>query len=98
MEQKFSLPYSSAQHAKNGDQKSQQNYSSNLPVTGFFGQLTRRAVKNFQLAHWQEILEPWVSFGHTGPKVPTGNVYKKTKWYINKLKCESGAGEKPQLP
>lgn len=60
----------------------------NIPVTGFFGPLTFNAVKQFQLANADQVLDPWVPFGL--PKAtPTGHVYKTTKRWINILQCKS---------
>lgn len=53
-------------------------------VTGYFGALTTKAVKAFQLKYADEILEPW------GITAPTGNVYSTTLKKINELSCPPG--------
>lgn len=55
--------------------------SANLPITGFFGTLTRQAVMDFQLKYASDILAPW------GITNPTGMVYHTTKKKINELVC-----------
>ena len=54
-----------------------------LPVTGYFGPLTTKAVKTFQLLHKDTVLTPW------GLTNPTGIVYKTTIARINNLKCST---------
>lgn len=63
-----------------------------LPVTGFFGALTRDAVSAFQLKYAADILAPW------GETAPTGHVYKLTKWKINSLWCPAFELEAPRVP
>lgn len=75
-----------------------ENLSLKIPVTGFFGPATFDAVKKFQLKYKDEILAPWVKFGHPSKEVATGNVYKMTKWWINALKCDTFKATPPQLP
>jgi hypothetical protein len=58
-----------------------------IPVTGFFGALTDKAVRNFQLTYWEEILAPWVKFGLPTDHTTTGKVAKTTSWKINILNC-----------
>jgi|GEM_PF-5814224 len=53
-----------------------------LPVTGFFGELTRQAVMNFQTKYASDILAPW------GISNATGMVYHTTKKKINELVCD----------
>lgn len=68
-----------------------------LPVTGFYGALTRAAVKAFQMKHIADILSPWDAF----PKykyADLGNVYKTTKWKINALMCSELNAPLPELP
>ncbi|MEY3784508.1 MAG: hypothetical protein RLZZ230_830 [Candidatus Parcubacteria bacterium] len=56
--------------------------SSNLPITGFFGNLTARAVQTFQNQYSNDILSPWnLTNG-------TGFVYYTTQKKINELACE----------
>ncbi len=52
-----------------------------LPATGKFGPLTEKAVKQFQLKHRIEILDPWKI------KVPTGIAYITTLTTINNINC-----------
>jgi uncharacterized repeat protein (TIGR01451 family) len=54
-----------------------------LPVTGFFGTLTDKAVRNFQGAHAEQVLTPW------GLSKPTGFVYLTTQRWINLIYCKS---------
>ncbi len=75
-----------------------ENLSLKIPTTGFFGPLTFDAVKKFQIKYSNEILAPWVKFGHPSKEVATGNVYKMTKWWINALKCQPLTLLAPQLP
>ncbi len=63
-----------------------------LPVTGFFGTLTRAAVSAFQVKYAADILTPW------GETEPTGNVYKTTKWKINSLWCPALELTAPSVP
>lgn len=60
-----------------------------LPVTGFFGNLTKNWVKKFQKQYHREIIQPWLDAGYKGSDINegTGYVYKTTKRYINLLKC-----------
>jgi len=60
----------------------------NLPVTGFYGDLTRAAVNRFQLEYKDEVLRPWVDAGiHTSENTPTGYVFVTTKRWINMIMC-----------
>jgi hypothetical protein len=72
-----------------------------LAETGFFGQSTRAAVERFQLKYADEVLLPWLEFGHRSIHVATGIVYKMTLWKINAIQCEN-VGESipptPQIP
>lgn len=60
-----------------------------LPVTGFFGNLTKNWVKKFQKQYHREIIQPWLDAGYKGSDINegTGYVYKTTKRYINLMKC-----------
>jgi hypothetical protein len=64
---------------------------TNLPVTGFFGQLTRTTVKKFQVKYNADILKPWKDAGYKGADLDNGSgyVYKTTKRWINVMKCEA---------
>ena len=57
------------------------NTGASLPVTGFYGQLTSKAVKNFQEKYKTNILDPW------GLNSGTGLVYISTLRQINNLEC-----------
>lgn len=71
----------------------------NLPVTGFFGLMTKNAVDKFQIKENTEVLTPWVKAGlHKNDKEPTGYVYKTTQRRINLIKCNSLSIPVPQLP
>lgn len=59
-----------------------------VPETGFYGPLTTEAVKKLQQAHSNEILQPWIDAGIVADLTPTGNVYKLTRYFINKTNCE----------
>ncbi len=63
----------------------------NIPVTGYFGTITRDAVKNFQKSQHKEILQPWLDAGWKGKDLEngTGYVFKTTKRWINLMKCQS---------
>jgi len=76
-----------------------EHMQSGLPVTGFFGNLTRGAVRGFQLKYADEVLKPWTDlFGGTYEDTASGNVYKTTKWKINMLKCPALNLTLPLLP
>jgi len=64
---------------------------SNLPITGYYGSLTRTAVKNFQKKYHDDILVPWMNAGWKGKDLEdgTGYVYKTTKRWINLMKCQT---------
>jgi hypothetical protein len=74
------------------------NAGANLPVSGMFGPMTKQAVMNFQLAHWQDVLAPWVAFGLPTDHTATGYVYKTTQRAINLLSCATLTIPAPQLP
>ena len=63
--------------------------NSNLPVTGFYGNMSAAAVKAFQAKYASDILTPW-KIG-----APTGLVYYTTLHKVNELECPEAAGEKP---
>jgi hypothetical protein len=69
-----------------------------LPVTGFFGRLTEKAVEAFQLKYWEEVLAPWTPFGLASDHTPTGYVYKTTEFKINSLYCATLDAPAPALP
>ncbi|HRY77073.1 MAG TPA: DUF4215 domain-containing protein, partial [Candidatus Paceibacterota bacterium] len=49
---------------------------ASLPLTGFYGLLTRASVTAFQEKYASEILQPWLDKGLMAEKRGTGNVYK----------------------
>ncbi len=55
--------------------------NAKLPVTGYFGSLTDKSVRAFQLKEAKYILDPW------GLKAATGIVYKTSTVRINNIKC-----------
>jgi hypothetical protein len=65
--------------------------NANLPITGFYGPLTLRAVNAFQTQYADDILTPW---GLTGP---TGIVYQTTLRKINLIECPELSIEIPPL-
>ncbi len=71
---------------------------TNIPITGYFGPLTKNAVDRFQLKYSKEVLVPWLSFGLPNEKTPTGYVYKTTQRWINKILCAELDLPVPQLP
>ncbi len=64
---------------------------TNLPVTGFFGPMTHKAVKEFQKKHRKDILDPWIAAGWKTKDLEngTGYVFKTTKRWINVMKCNN---------
>ncbi len=62
------------------------NQGFSVPVTGYYGQLTKNSVINFQIKNREYILDPWKKFGFVDV-IPTGQVFKMTKWRINMIKC-----------
>lgn len=52
-----------------------------IPVTGFYGEITMSIVNDFQVKHTEDILSPW------GTTKPTGQVYKTTQRKINDIMC-----------
>jgi hypothetical protein len=71
---------------------------TNLPITGFYGPLTRSAVLKFQVNQQTNIIEPWAKLGLLPRNIGTGYVYKTTKWQINSLRCPGVSIPFPQLP
>lgn len=71
--------------------------NANLPVTGFFGTLTDKAVKDLQAKYSNEILKPWDNAGVTTNLQPTGYAYKMTQWFINSHKCPEAKTALPVL-
>lgn len=72
---------------------------SGLPVTGFFGPATDKAVRAFQLGYKSDVLAPWVPLGFMPTdSTTTGYVYKTTQWKINMIHCPDLNLPFPQLP
>jgi hypothetical protein len=72
-----------------------------LPVTGFFGMLTEKAVHTFQEKYSGDVLTPWVGLPDSGisnANDSTGFVYKTTQWKINMINCPDLNLPKPELP
>lgn len=64
------------------------NLSISLPVTGYFGEMTDKAVRDFQLKYSDAALLPWVEAGLlANDETSTGYVYKTTLHTINKIVC-----------
>jgi len=63
---------------------------ANIPVTGYFGTITKNWVKKFQKQYHTEIIQPWKDAGWGGKDVEngTGYVFKTTKRWINIMKCD----------
>jgi hypothetical protein len=76
-----------------------EHMGTQLPVTGFFGSLTKKLVKEFQKKNREEIIKPWVDAGYKGKDIEsgTGYVYKTTKRAINMIKCTEAAIPMPDL-
>ncbi len=64
-----------------------EHMKANIPITGFYGEITMSWVKKLQEMHKDEILTPW------GIVDPTGYVYKTTKRFINIKKCPGLANQ-----
>lgn len=71
---------------------------ANLPLTGYFGELTLAAVNRFQLTYKETVLRPWIAYGLPSEDTPTGYVYKTTLTQINNLVCPALALPIPPLP
>ncbi len=69
-----------------------------LPITGVFGPMTDKAVRDFQASENDGVLKPWVDRGLLKQGETTGYVYKTTKRWINMLKCSSLNIPLPPLP
>lgn len=69
-----------------------------LPVTGYYGPLTRNAVKQFQRKYADEILKPWRDAGYPASVEGTGHVYKTTLRKINMITCADLDLPIPSLP
>ncbi len=62
-----------------------------IPVTGFYGEITLGAVNRLQKKYTEEILAPW------GITEPTGYVYITTQRLINNKKCDGVVLPIPKL-
>ena len=74
------------------------NLGINLPVTGFFGPATFKAVTAFQTKYYSSVLTPWLPYGLAHDHDATGYVYKTTKYEINYLACPTNGATNPVLP
>ncbi len=72
--------------------------NAGLPITGFYGPLTKAAVIAFQEKYFDEILKPWVDLGLLSGNKGTGHVYKTTARWINNMLCSSLNLPLPELP
>jgi hypothetical protein len=72
---------------------------ANLPVSGIFGPATKRAVKKLQKDNHAVIIQPWIDAGFSARSIKegTGIVYKTTKYFINKTKCDAMTDAMPDL-
>jgi hypothetical protein len=70
---------------------------TNLPLTGFFGSLTEKAVKNFQMKYRSIILDPWVNAGTMKKATATGYFFKTTQYAANKILCPDEVLEAPAV-
>jgi hypothetical protein len=68
-----------------------------IPLTGFFGPITEKAVNAFQLKYAAQILDPWHVHG-LAEDTPTGYVYKTTQRWINLIACSALTIPEPTLP
>ena len=74
------------------------NLGLNLQVTGFYDPATFSAVNQFQVKYGDQVLTPWMPYGHPNAQTPTGYVYKTTKRWINILSCPTLNLPVPPLP
>jgi len=72
--------------------------NAKLPITGYYGVLTKAAVTAFQEKYSDKILQPWINLGLLAEKKGTGNVFKTTKWWINMTSCPSLNLTQPIIP
>jgi hypothetical protein len=72
---------------------------ANIPVTGFFGNMTKNWVKKFQAKYHDDIIKPWYDAGYKGRDIEngTGYVYKTTKREVNLMKCSELKTPLPDL-
>jgi len=69
----------------------------NLPVTGFFGSLTDKAVRGFQLKKANIVLAPWVKAGLMKKITSTGYFYRTTQFAANQVLCPITVVDAPIL-
>ena len=62
-----------------------------IPVTGFYGEITVGVLKDFQVKYTEDILAPW------GTTRPTGQVYKTTRAKINDIMCPDVSVPAPDI-
>lgn len=60
---------------------------ANLPITGFYGLMTKDWVDKFQVKYKEQVLKPWLPHGLPTEDTPTSYVYKTTSRWINMLRC-----------
>lgn len=75
-----------------------ENLGINIPITGYYGPLTYKAVEEFQVKYNGTVLAPWVPYGLQSETTPTGYVYKTTQRWINLLMCSALNIPMPSLP
>jgi hypothetical protein len=69
-----------------------------LPITGFYGPMTRRALERFQSKYFEDILLPWQKVGlHPDGHTPTGYAYLTTIRHINNMVCPELSLPMPSL-
>ncbi len=68
-----------------------------LPVTGTFGSLTDKAVREFQLKKANIVLVPWVKAGLMKNITSTGYFYRTTQFAANQILCPSTVVDAPIL-
>lgn len=66
-----------------------------LPQTNVFDETTFDAVSAFQVQYHDDVISPWLPYGHED--TPSGWVYKTTKWKINNIVCPNSEAF-PVLP
>lgn len=68
-----------------------------LEVNGIYDAATEKAVSDFQVKYWEDVLAPWVPHGLPTDHTPTGLVFKLTLWKINALHCADLKVPAPEL-